>query len=88
MAKAKVPTPEEAQSAVDALRRELLDALNRAQSALPPELRVDPTVVEQRVNAEFDKISFASWRTQIVAEFTQAIVTGKSDVRHDPTELA
>lgn len=82
------PTTEVAQGAVEALVAALKAAIARGVERLPPELRANAFVIEQVLNQEFDKIAFGSWRGVIIAEAVAAIQSGKSEVRHDPTELA
>lgn len=82
------PSASEATDAVKALQRAISEAIERAADRLPPELRGNAFVVEAILNQELDKVNFGGWRAQIVAEVVAAFTTGKSEVRHDPTELA
>lgn len=85
------PAPPDAQTATDAvkaLQRAISEAIQRAAERLPPELRGNAFVIEAVLNQELDKVNFGGWRAQIIAELIVAFQTGKSDVKHDPTELA
>ena len=82
------PSASEAADAVKALQRAIAEAIERAAGRLPPELRGNAFVVEAVLNQELDKVNFGGWRAQIVAECIALFQTGKSEVRHDPTELA
>jgi len=82
------PSASEATDAVKALQRAISEAIERAAGRLPPELRGNAFVVEAVLNQELDKVNFGGWRAQIIAEVVAAFTTGKSEVRHDPTELA
>ena len=83
-----LPSAEVAQGGINALVAALKAAIARGVERLPPELRGNAFIIEQVLNQEFDKIAFGSWRGTIIAEAVAAIQSGKSEVRHDPTELA
>lgn len=85
------PAPPDAQTAteaVKALQRAISDAIERAIARLPEELRGNAFVIEAVLNQELDKVNFGLWRSQIVTEVIALLQSGKSDVKHDPTELA
>lgn len=82
------PSAPEATGAVKALQRAISDAIERAAGRLPPELRGNAFVVEAVLNQELDKVNFGGWRAVIITEVVAALTTGKSEVQHDPTELA
>ena len=85
------PAPPDAQTATDAvkaLQRAISEAIERAIARLPEELRGNAFVIEAVLNQELDKVNFGLWRSQIVTEVIALLQSGKSDVKHDPTELA
>ena len=85
------PAPPDVQTsteAVKALQKAITEAIERAAGRLPPELRGNAFVVEAVLNQELDKVNFGGWRAQIIAECVALFQSGKSEVRHDPTELA
>ena len=85
------PAPPDAQTAteaVKALQRAISEAIERAAGRLPPELRGNAFVIEAVLNQELDKVNFTGWRALIITECVALFQTGKSDVKHDPTELA
>ena len=82
------PSSQSATEAVKALQRAIADAIERAIARLPEELRGNAFVIEAILNQELDKVNFGLWRSQIVVEVIALLQSGKSDVKHDPTELA
>lgn len=82
------PSAPEATDAVKALQRAISEAIERAIARLPEELRGNAFVIEAVLNQELDKVNFGLWRSQIVTEVIALLQSGKSDVKHDPTELA
>ena len=85
------PAPPDAQTAteaIQALQRAIADAIERAAGRLPPELRGNAFVIEAVLNQELDKVNFTGWRAQIITECVALFQSGKSEVTHDPTELA
>ena len=91
MAAKKTPPPPAdpvAQDAIDALAADIRAALERANARLPEGLRDNATIIANVLNQELDAVSFTGWKAQIITEFVQLVQSGKSDVKHDPTELA
>lgn len=82
------PSSQSATEAVKALQRAISEAIERAIARLPEELRGNAFVIEAILNQELDKVNFGLWRSQIVTEVIALLQSGKSDVKHDPTELA
>ena len=82
------PSSQSATEAVKALQRAISEAIERAIARLPEELRGNAFVIEAILNQELDKVNFGLWRSQIVTEVVALLQSGKSDVKHDPTELA
>ena len=85
------PSPPDVQTATDAvkaLQRAITEAIERAANRLPPELRGNAFVIESILNQELDKVNFGGWRALIITECIALFQSGKSDVKHDPTELA
>ena len=86
-----VPAPPPASESQDAIARlvaEIRAAMQRARERLPEGLRENAWVVENVLNSELDKVSFAGWRAAAFTEFFALLNTGKSEAPHDPTELA
>lgn len=82
------PPASVAESAVKSLQAAIVAAIERAIARLPQELRGNAFIIEQVLTQELDKVSFTAWRQQAFAEVIAALQAGKSEVRHDPTELA
>ena len=89
-AKKNTPPPADpvAQDAIAALAADIRAAMERANARLPEPLRGNATVIANVINQELDLVSFAGWKAQIITEFVALVQSGKSDVKHDPTELA
>lgn len=90
-APASLPTPpvaSVAEGAVKTLSDAILAAIERAIARLPEELRGNAFLIESVLTREFDKVNFTAWKQQAFAEVIAALQSGKSDVKHDPTELA
>ena len=86
-----LPTPpvaSVAEGAVKTLSDAILAAIARAIEKLPEELRGNAFLIESVLTREFDKVNFTAWKQQAFAEVIAALQSGKSDVKHDPTELA
>lgn len=82
------PVASVAEGAVKTLSDAILAAIARAVARLPEDLRANAFIIETVLTQEFDKVSFTAWRAQAFAEVIAALQSGKSEVRHDPTELA
>ena len=86
-----LPTPpvaSVAEGAVKTLSDAILAAIARAIEKLPEELRGNAFLIESVLTREFDKVNFTAWKQQAFAEVIAALQSGKSEVKHDPTELA
>lgn len=84
----EAPTPAEAQSAIDEMVAAIKAAEQRVKDRLPPEAIPAANVIEQLVNQELDRVNFAQWRETVGLELVALFTSGKSNVQHDPTELA
>ena len=82
------PTASESQDAIARLVAEIRAAMERARARLPEGLRENAWIVENVLNSELDKVSFAGWRAAAFTEFFALLNTGKSEAPHDPTEVA
>ena len=82
------PVASVAEGAVKTLSDAILAAIARAIEKLPEELRGNAFLIESVLTREFDKVNFTAWKQQAFAEVIAALQSGKSEVKHDPTELA
>lgn len=85
-----VPSDEAKIAALKELEAKILALLDGVRAKLPAAAQVPVQLAEVVVQKALDGLAgdFANLKANITAELVELVTTGKSEVRHDPTELA
>lgn len=83
-----VPALPSFQAALDELVRRLTERLDEMQASLPPEVQISTNQIHGIINDVLGHAQWGSLYASARADVFQLLLTGRSNVRHDPMHLA